>query len=105
MPPFVFPTVIPPLRATAFAWGNDGLNTLLCQFLNQPVCIKGFVGWQCTKAFILNQCSDAANVVALSGQQYEIAQIAQSIGQGRDFGRYPAFGSADCLFERPPFAP
>ena len=35
----------------------------------------------------------------------QIAQIAQSIGQGRDFGRYPAFGSADCLFERPPFAP
>ena len=29
MPPFVFPTVIPPLRATAFAWGDNGLDDLL----------------------------------------------------------------------------
>ena len=55
MPPFVFPTVITPLRVTTFAWGDNGLDTLLCQFLNQPVCIKGFVGKQCTKAFIVKQ--------------------------------------------------
>ena len=55
MPPFVFPMIITPLRVTAFARGDNRLDTLLRQFLNQPVCIKGFVGKQCTKTFILNQ--------------------------------------------------
>jgi hypothetical protein len=41
----------------------------------------------------------------MAGQENEADQIAKRVGQRQDFGRHAAFGAADRLFLRPPFAP
>ena len=44
-------------------------------------------------------------IETMAGQENEADEIAERVGQRQNFGRHAAFGAADGLALRPPFAP
>src|SRR3954454_15002501 len=69
------------------------------------IAVEGHVGDQGAEFDALDQRRDPDYVEALSGEQHEADEIAQSVGEGQDFGRHAAPGAADGLARSPPFAP
>ena len=72
---------------------------------DDDVAVKSLVRNQAAKGETVDQRRHADRVEALAGQQHEAHKIAERIGQRQDFGRHAAFGAADGLAFRPPFAP
>jgi len=70
---------------------DDDLGPAPVEFLDDPVGIKGFVSEQGIEVDALDQRRNPDGVVAVSGQQDEAHEIAQSIGKGQYLGRHPAF--------------
>src|SRR5438874_1867690 len=84
---------------------DDDAGAASVHFGDDPVGIEGLVGNQGAELDPLDQRRDAYRVVALSRQQHESDEVAESIGEGQDLGRHAAFGFADGLALSPPFAP
>ena len=77
----------------------------LVQFRSQPVGIEGLVAQQGIEVKVLDEWSNPDHVVALTGQEHEAYEIAQSIDKGDNLGGQPAFRAPDGLMASPPFAP
>jgi len=90
--------------AVGFGW-NDGLYFCRSQRLADPVGIERPVGKELAARQSLNQSRRAAQVVGLSGQQAEVDQVAERIGQGHDLAGHAAARAPDGLALSPPFAP
>ena len=67
----------------------------------EPVAPGWQPGDQSGEGDALDQRGDANGVVALAGQQIEVDQIAQGVGQSQNSGRHAAFGLADRLVLSP----
>ena len=84
---------------------NDCCGTAFMQGLAQMISIKCLVGHQSAKGEAVNQIRDTDDLAALAGKQFETNEIAQGIGERKNFGRQAAFGAPNGLIESPPFAP
>src|SRR5215217_5438384 len=84
---------------------DDDLGAALVEVGNDLVAVESLVGDQGTEFDTLDQWRDPDSIEALSRQQHKADEIAQSVGEGQDFGRHAAFGAADSLARSPPFAP
>jgi hypothetical protein len=84
---------------------NHDFGPPLIQFLDDPVGIEGLVTKESIELDPVDQRCHADGVVAVSRQQHEAHEIAQSVAQREDFGRPAAFGLAYGLILSPPFAP
>src|SRR3954463_9768602 len=80
-------------------------SAALVEVGNDLVAVKSLVGDQGAELKAIDQRRDPDGVEALSGQQHEANEIAESVGEGQDFGRHAALGAADGLARSPPFAP
>src|SRR3954463_6632179 len=84
---------------------DHDLGSALVEIGDNIIAVEGHIGDQGAKFDALDQRCDPDGVEALSGQQDEADQIAQSIGEGQDLGRHAALGAANGLARSPPFAP
>ena len=69
------------------------------------VDVEGFVGDQRAEGQAVDERRHADRVKALAKQQDEAREIAESVGEGQDFGGHAAFGAADGLALSLPFEP
>src|SRR5215218_3225945 len=105
MAPFVHFGVDLERGGTARMLRDHDLSAALVEVSNDLVAVESLVGDQGTEFDTLDQWRDPNSVEALSGQQHEADEIAESVGEGQDFCRHAAFGAADGLARSPPFAP
>src|SRR5260370_15519282 len=84
---------------------NHNLGAALVEVGDDVVAVEGLVGDQRAELDALDQRRHADGIEALSRQQHESDEIAQSVGEGQDFGRHAPLGAADGLALSPPFAP
>ena len=77
----------------------------LVQFCTQPIDIKSLIAQQSLETNTLDQGLNAEQVMALTGQQYETNQAAQSIHQSDDLGGQASSRAPDGLILSPPLAP
>ena len=66
---------------------NDGVGATRLNRVDDPVCIKGFVGQQRIEFNALNERRHADRVVAIAGQQFEADEIAERVRERQDLGR------------------
>ena len=85
--------------------GDDDLGTALVEFGDDGIAVEGLVRDQSTEIDVLDERFDADGIEPLPGQQNEVDQIAERIGQCEDLGRHSAFGATNGLALSPPFAP
>src|SRR5216684_3019185 len=57
------------------------------------------------KGETVDERSNPHRIETMAGQENEADEIAQCVGQRQNFSRHAAFGTADGLALRPPFAP
>ena len=105
MPPFVNLFVDDEWRLALRPLRDDDFGAAFIQVFDDPVRIERLVGDEPSKLDVFDEWRNADGVIALSRQQNEAHQIAQSIGHREDFGRPAAFRLADGLILSPPFAP
>src|SRR6266852_3620673 len=84
---------------------NHDLGAALVEVGDDVVAVEGLVGDQRAELDALDQRRHADGIEALPRQQHESDEIAQSVGEGQDFGRHAPLGTADGLAPSPPFAP
>src|SRR5713101_1884902 len=84
---------------------NHDLGAALVEVGDDVVAVEGLVGDQRAELDALDQRRHADGIEALPRQQHESDEIAQSVGEGQDFGRHAPLGTADGLALSPPFAP
>jgi len=70
---------------------NDRRRTTFVQGLTQAIGIKSLVGDQGIESEAINQVRYPDDLTALSGKQLEPNEIAQGIGECKNFGRQSAF--------------
>src|SRR5260370_30570368 len=85
--------------------GNHNLGAGVVEGGDDVVAVEGLVGDQRAELDALDQRRHADGIEALPRQQHESDEIAQSVGEGQDFGRHAPLGAADGLAPSPPFAP
>src|ERR1700687_5032286 len=84
---------------------NHDLGAALVEVGDDVVAVEGLVGDQRAELDALDQRRHADGIEALPRQQHESDEIAQSVGEGQDFGRHAPLGLAYGLALSPPFAP
>lgn len=84
---------------------DDDLGAAFVAIGEDGVAVEGLVSDQAAKGDAVEQWWDAHRVEAVARHEAEADQIAQRVGKREDFGRHAAFGAADGLALRPPFAP
>ena len=84
---------------------NNSHGVARFESVTQMIGVKGLVGQHGIKRQPFDQRRDPGDFVALAREQLEAHEVAQSIGEGQNFGRQSAFGAPDSLIESPPFAP
>ncbi len=72
--------------ASPWMLGDDNLRAALVHFGDDPVAVEGLVGKQGAKFDALDQRRDADRIKALPRQQNETNQIAERVGESKDFG-------------------
>ena len=82
---------------------ND--RSAFVHLFDDPIAVEGLVGEQGVEFQTLDQRGQPDGVIAISRHQNEPHEVAQSIGQGEDFGRPSALRLAYSLTEGPPFEP
>ncbi len=70
---------------------NDSRRIAFIQGLTQVIGIKSLVGHQGIEREAINQIRHTNDLTALAGKQFETNEIAQGIGERKDFGRQSAF--------------
>src|SRR3954454_24292025 len=84
---------------------DHDLSAALVKIGDNIIAVEGRVGDQGAEFDALDQRRDPDGVEALSGKQHKADEVAESVGEGQDFGRHAAPGAADGLARSPPFAP
>src|SRR5712675_2510104 len=84
---------------------DDDLGAALVEVGDDGVAVEGLVGDEALKGETVDERSNPHRIEAMAGQENEADEIAQCVGQRQNFGRHAAFGTADGLALRPPFAP
>ena len=85
--------------------GDHDFRAAFVQVSKYPVCIEGFIGDQRSEADAFDQRRNANRIVAMPGQKFEADQIAERIGESKNFGRQATLRLAYGLALSPPFAP
>ena len=85
--------------------GDDNLRAAFVEIEDDGVAVKGLVGDQSAKLDALDERRYTDGVEAMARQKHEAHEIAQRVGERKDFGRHAAFGATDRLILSPPFAP
>ncbi len=83
----------------------DDLGAALVEVGGDGIAVEGLVGDEALKSETVDERSDAHCIETMAGQENEADEIAERVGQRQNFGRHAAFGTADGLALRPPFAP
>ena len=84
---------------------DDDFGTALVEVGDDGIAVEGFVGDEAVKGETVDERSNPDRIEAMTGQENEADEIAERVGQRQNFGRHAAFGTADGLALRPPFAP
>ena len=105
MPPFVHLAIDCDGDCAARVLRDDDLGAALVEVGDDGVAVESLVGDQRSERDPLDQRRDANRVEALTGQQDEVDEIAERIGEREYLGRHAALGAAYGLTLRPPFAP
>ena len=84
---------------------DDDLGAALVEVGYDGIAIEGLVGDEAVKGETVDERSDADRIETMAGHENEADEIAEGVGQRQNFGRHAAFGPADSLALRPPFAP
>src|SRR4051812_39528820 len=85
--------------------GDDHLGAALVQVRDDIVAVEGRVADQRVKGEPVDERRHADRVEPLSWQEHKTYEVAQRVGERQDFGGQAAFGAANSLALRPPFAP
>ncbi len=84
---------------------DDDLGAALVEIGDDGIAVEGLVGDEALKGETIDERSNPHRIETMAGQENEADEIAQCVGQRQNFGRHAAFGTADGLALRPPFAP
>lgn len=85
---------------------DNDFGSAIIEIFGQSVGVEGFIGDEAVEFDAVSQRSDTDDVVALAGQENEIHQIAERVGQRQDFGGpLPVLQLASRLVLGPPIAP
>jgi hypothetical protein len=84
---------------------DDDLGAAPVHLFDDPVHIKRFVGQNGAEFVACDQLGDADRIVALTGQQYKVDEVAQGVCQRQNLAGDPAARLPYCLAFSPPFAP
>ena len=90
MPPFVHLEVAIDSLLSRGLRRNDGYCAAIVEFGAQPIVVEGLVGEQGAECDVRNQRFDADAVVALTGQQNEVYEIAECVDKREYLGRQAA---------------
>src|SRR3982751_3314438 len=85
--------------------GNHDLGAALVQVRDDIVAVERRVADQRPKGEPVDERRHAHRVEPLPRQKHEAHEVAERVGERHDLGRQAAFGAADGLALRPPFAP
>ena len=83
----------------------DCCYAAIFQIISQPIRVKSPISQQMPGGKVADQRIGLAQILGLSGQQAEINEIAECIGQCQNFRRYASTRAPNGLEKRPPFAP
>jgi hypothetical protein len=92
-------------RGSPWMLRDDDLGAALVEVGDDGIAVEGLVGDEALKGETLDERSDPHRVETMAAHENEADEIAQCVGQRQNFGRHAAFGTADGLALRPPFAP
>src|SRR5258705_5159044 len=92
-------------RSAPWMLRDDDLGAALVEVGDDGVAVEGLVGDEALKGETVDERSNPHRIEAMAGQENEADEIAQCVGQRQNFGGHAAFGTADGLALRPPFAP
>src|SRR5882672_985595 len=92
-------------RSAPWMLRDDDLGAALVEVGDDGVAVEGLVGDEALKGETVDERSNPHRIEAMAGQENEADETAQCVGQRQNFGRHAAFGTADGLALRPPFAP
>ena len=105
MPPFVEFAIERQWSCASWVLRDDDLGTARIEIGDDGIAVKGLVGDETTEIETFDQGLDADRVEAMAGQEFEAHEIAERVGQRKNFGRHATLGAADGLALSPPFAP
>ncbi len=91
MAPFVGLFIVRDMDFPIALCRNDSRRTAFMQGLTQMIGIKSLVGQQGIEREAIDQIRDTDDLTALAGKQFETNEIAQGIGERKNFGRQSAF--------------
>src|SRR5271154_3564333 len=84
---------------------DDDFGATLVEVGNDGIAVEGLVGDEAVKGETVDERGDADRIETMAGHENEANEIAERVRQRQNFGRHAAFGTADGLALRPPFAP
>src|SRR3954454_19670743 len=85
--------------------GDEHLGAACIEIGDQGLAVEGRVADQRPKGEPVDERRHADRVEPLSWQEHKTYEVAQRVGERQDFGGQAAFGAANSLALRPPFAP
>jgi hypothetical protein len=84
---------------------DNDLSATLVEIGDDVIGVKGFVGDQSAEVEAVDERGDTDRIETMTWQENKAHQIAERVGEGEDFGRHAALGTAYGLILSPPFAP
>src|SRR3954464_5477258 len=105
VPPFVHLAVNLERGRAAWMLGDDHLGAALVQVRDDVVADESGIADQRAECDPVDERRHADRVEPLPWQEHKAHQITERVGERQDFGGQAAFGAANSLALRPPFAP
>src|SRR5882724_1634301 len=84
---------------------DDDLGTARVEVGNDGIAVESLIGDEAVKRETVDERGNADRIETMAGHENEADEITKRVGQRQNFGRHAAFGTADGLALRPPFAP
>src|SRR4051812_40390502 len=85
--------------------GDDHLGAALVQVRDDVIAVESGIADQRAECDPVDERRHADRVETLPGQEHKTYEVAERVGERQDFGGQAAFGAANSLALRPPFAP
>src|SRR5271168_4428230 len=83
---------------------DNDFGATLVEVGNDGIAVEGLVGDEAVKGETVDERGEADRIETMAGHENEADEIAERVRQRQNFGRHAAFGTADGLALRPPFA-